>query len=449
MDYYVNPNSGNDANSGAQGSPLKTPQKAIEKVKPGETIFLMSGTYSSSIYFDSKNGTKEAWIKMKAAPGESPVLKGEFWNALQISGCTYIEISGLKFVGPNDKITLATAKAENNKQNGYLNCNGILIKAKDAKTPSHHIIVRNCNVSKFPGGGIGSIESDWITIEDNIVSECAWYTVYGCQGMGYLKPFNTDDNTTDYKMIFRRNTVFRCESYIPWADANPPRITEGYGIYPDSGKLAGNDGEGYKGRTLIANNICYMNGAGAFNVFNSSKVDVFNNTTWNNNQSSAPDVQVGEIFINNSDEVNVRGNICFANTGKKTISVNKGTKVTVDDNMVYNGTGTPPGTNYKFVDPRFKDAKAFNFELDNDSPGITKEAGTQTVQQTVTHTKDVDVVFNEPITVDLSKSDGSVKGSLTFTPNLKKTVTVDFECVEQAATPSGKSVVNYGYQAVL
>src|SRR6266446_2519626 len=48
--YYLNPASGNDENSGTQGSPWKTMQKVKTTVAAGDTVNVMGGTYTPAQY---------------------------------------------------------------------------------------------------------------------------------------------------------------------------------------------------------------------------------------------------------------------------------------------------------------------------------------------------------------------------------------------------------------
>ena len=47
-DYYISPN-GNDSNSGtSQSAPLKTFNNAWQKIQPGDTLYLLDGTYTTA-----------------------------------------------------------------------------------------------------------------------------------------------------------------------------------------------------------------------------------------------------------------------------------------------------------------------------------------------------------------------------------------------------------------
>lgn len=72
---WVSPG-GNDAAEGSKERPYRTVAKALSQVKPGEAIFLLSGTYSERLRLEERGGTASALLTIKAAPGATAVLKG-------------------------------------------------------------------------------------------------------------------------------------------------------------------------------------------------------------------------------------------------------------------------------------------------------------------------------------------------------------------------------------
>jgi hypothetical protein len=90
--FYVSP-TGLDTNPGTQTSPWRTIQKALNTLLPGQTAYVLDGTYSEWLIW-SLSGTATAPITLKAAPGTRPVLTGR----LKIQG-SYVRVSGFKFLG--------------------------------------------------------------------------------------------------------------------------------------------------------------------------------------------------------------------------------------------------------------------------------------------------------------------------------------------------------------
>ncbi|WP_166437279.1 DUF1565 domain-containing protein [Niastella caeni] len=66
---------GNDGAAGTITAPLKTLNKAVSLVKPGGIIIMRAGTYQGAV-INTGFGTADAWVTLKAAPGESVTLQG-------------------------------------------------------------------------------------------------------------------------------------------------------------------------------------------------------------------------------------------------------------------------------------------------------------------------------------------------------------------------------------
>ncbi|UJS16857.1 MAG: right-handed parallel beta-helix repeat-containing protein [Candidatus Jettenia sp.] len=73
--YYVATN-GNDSNSGSLFNPWKTIEKSIEKLQPGDTLYLRSGTYYESQIVINNHGEESNWITIKNYADESVTING-------------------------------------------------------------------------------------------------------------------------------------------------------------------------------------------------------------------------------------------------------------------------------------------------------------------------------------------------------------------------------------
>lgn len=377
--YFVS-GTGNDNNNGLkESSAFRTLQKAADLVKAGDTVYIMNGTYTQAnpnqeiMVINKKQGTPNARITFKAYPGHSPFIKSRNWTAIKLLGSSYITIEGLTLEGNNDNITLQYAQQQKyNYNNPQTAGNGIEIRDF-----SHHVIIRNNRVSKFGGTGISSIKADYLTYENNVVFQNCWYSPWGANPMGMMYNWNSDNNTSQYKMIIQGNTLYDNKSLIPWKDAG--KVTEGHGIIIDDSLNTQQNSlhQRYQGKTLVANNVVYRNGAAGIHVYSSAYVDVVNNTTYQNGQY--PDTQqYGEISVIESDQVKVFNNIMYARKDGEVNNVAKSKNFQFAYNLVYNSSkfNGSPTQNLVGKDPLFSDPTKANFTLRSGSSAI--DTGTKT-----------------------------------------------------------------------
>ncbi|NQX01728.1 right-handed parallel beta-helix repeat-containing protein, partial [bacterium] len=327
---------GSDDNDGtASTKAFRSLQKAADRAEPGDTVLIGDGVYEdtgntkpsgSSLVSLSKFGRPDAWTTFKAAPGTRPVLRPKGWGGITVTGTYYI-IDGLTVTGYNDSIRLIDAlkEAQNKRPDPYYNTNGIAIDGRKNTTDQkpHHIIIRNCTVSKMPGGGLTALEADYFTFEDNLVFENAWFMRYGGSGITSLHAWAHDD-APGYHIIIQRNLVWDNKTLVPWETIG--KLSDGNGILidvtdikrtgptnPTAEAAAAADAAAkaeaakpnarpkslrpeWKGRSLIANNVSAFNGGSGIHVFRTQYVDIINNTTYHNGQI----VNYEELFSNNS-----------------------------------------------------------------------------------------------------------------------------------------------------
>ncbi|MBW4687236.1 MAG: right-handed parallel beta-helix repeat-containing protein [Komarekiella atlantica HA4396-MV6] len=386
--YYVSEN-GDDKNDGLRHTtPFRTLQRAANQVTtPGDKVYVMNGTYTRAdtskeiLVIYEKHGTPTAPITFKAYHGHRPVIKSQNPYAINVVGSSYIVIDGLELVGNNDNVTLVYAQQQkDNIHNPLTNGAGIALHPSFAggiiKQHSHHIVIRNNKISKFGAGAIGAFRTDYVTIENNLIFKNCLYSSTGANTITTLHNWNYDDNTTDYKMIIRGNTVYDNQSLIPWKVSGT--IAESNGIMIDDALNTQKNSllKPYRGKTLIANNIVYNNGAAGIQVFKSPNVDVINNTTYQNSHNSTTQY-LGEIAVVMTENVRVFNNIMYAKKNGIVNHVNKAdNNVKFDYNLIYNSSKFTSSELHNIIgqNPLFVDIGYRNFSLKLGSLAI--DAGT-------------------------------------------------------------------------
>ncbi|MEH2255672.1 choice-of-anchor D domain-containing protein [Nostoc sp.] len=372
--YYVSA-TGSDKNKGLdEDSAFLSLGRAVYEMKAGDTLYVMNGNYQmKGVTLLNLNGSPDNWTTIKAYPGATPTITTT-GSGINILSSSYVRIEGLDIKGNRENITLDYALKEKDKPNPdpLISSNGIAVNAWKnnagvSGTNPHHIVITGNTIRNFPGGGIAFSNSDYITVEKNIVSGNAWYSPHGNQGITSLNSFNFDNNTTDYRMIFRDNIVYDNKSLVPWKDGGTDKITEGHGIMLDTTDIS-KDNVAYTGKALIANNITYNNGGAGINVFKATNVDVINNTAYKNGQVLADS---GEIGVTYSENVRVYNNILYASDNQNANRIKYDTNVIFDRNLVYNSNQFQASDNLNATglqnllgqDPQFVDPDKGNFAL--------------------------------------------------------------------------------------
>ena len=79
-DIYVSVNTGSDSNPGTEASPYKTLDKAEQEADPGETVFIMAGTYNEGLEIDC-GSTGGTYVTFEAyGDGEVIIEPGETYD---------------------------------------------------------------------------------------------------------------------------------------------------------------------------------------------------------------------------------------------------------------------------------------------------------------------------------------------------------------------------------
>ena len=346
--YYVNAKSGNQKFDGLSSAhPKKTIQEAADQTKPGDTVFVMNGTYSNdcspcNVLNVTKGGNKKKYIVYTNYPNHRPVISFNGWAGISVSnGASYINITGFEVIGNNSKVTLAKALKQPqscaNKKGSIdpkYNGNGIVVESSKKKR-SHHIIIAKNIVHDCGGGGIGASQCDYVTVEENIVYNTSWYSLFGTSGIALYQFWNYD-KAEGYHNIIRRNKCYNNRSYVPWIKMC--KIYDGNGIIVDDfrNKQNGSKLGVYKSRTLIENNICWYNGGTGIHAFQSDHIDIINNTAYCN--SRTPEFNPGQILVGVSNDNKIINNILVSDSNAAINSNYLNTNLTYENNLHYNIT---------------------------------------------------------------------------------------------------------------
>ncbi|MDA3866545.1 MAG: carbohydrate binding domain-containing protein [Salinivirgaceae bacterium] len=381
VNYYVDANNGNNANSGLQSNLAKqTIQAAADLTNPGDTVFVMNGTYLPTVTSDqhilkiTRSGTEGNYITYKAMKGHTPKIAlsasitWQVWRAVLIDG-SYIVFDGIEVQGNNASLSYDGAYQNYlDYQSGIKDWVNISKYGAGAiqigiNAQPHHIVVRNCKL--HDSGGVGASNCDYITFENNIVYNNCWYGLFAGSGISILEPISID-TVTSYKIIIRNNIVYNNKGYIPWVTTKG--LSDGNGIILDINNGTGSIKTVYVGRYLVTNNICYNNGGGGIHAYKANHIDIINNTTYNNG------TQVGypEIDALFSTDVKIYNNIMYARNGG---NVNGNDTGTYDYNLYYNSTAGPfkQGSHDMIGNPQFITLAldgTDNLKLKNNSPAI-------------------------------------------------------------------------------
>lgn len=304
---------GKPSGNGDAVRPFATIPQALAAVTPGDTILVGAGEYREPKGISIKtSGTPDAWIKLKAAPGARPKILTSNWSGIELRGSiAYVEIDGFELQFVKDP---------------SLDVHGSGIAPMYG---THHIRILNNVIHDYGTGGIISLDCDYLHLEGNAVYKNAHTSPYGGSGISLCRAFDFDD-APGYHNVIRRNVCFDNENKVivlVTSGGTGHTLTDGNGIIIDVFKRSrvdylkphGEDRNGpttpYRGRTLVEDNVCYDNGGRGIHVFRSERVDVINNTCYQNQRT--PEINGGEFTAIESDDVVIANNIGVSRPGKR------------------------------------------------------------------------------------------------------------------------------------
>jgi hypothetical protein len=367
--YYVSGSGSDSANGLSTATAFLTLQHAANLTQPGDTVYVMNGTYTNSCptcdVLDIYNpGTPNNWITYQAYPGQTPQISFNGWEAIFFEPtAAYIEVNGFSILGNNYNVTLQQAlnQSTTNPDPAFDgNCISADGRQGTAAVRPNHLRILNNVIGACGGAGVGTAWSDYVTISGNTIYDSAWYSIYGASAISTWQNWNSD-SSTGYRMVITGNRIFGNQELIPVYSNG--EITDGEAIIVDSTRNSAYQPSiglsPYTGRTLIANNVIYANGSAAIEVFESDHVDVVNNSSYQD-VINPPLTGCGEMNLNQASDVNVINNIFYSATGQNPVAVVPRTtsSIVLNYNLYYNGTNAGDvanGPNDLTADPLYLD----------------------------------------------------------------------------------------------
>jgi len=331
--YYVE-KSGNDNNSGTISAPFQTIQKAANVVKPGDTVIVGDGSYTSSgetIVTLSRSGTDGSPITFKSKNKFGAVFDGRdnaTDNGFVFNNVSYVNLRDFEF-------------------------EGFAFWTIHARVGSHHLEITGNHIHD--------------------IGRLCTSTTYGLVGC-YLEQVSD--------VVFSRNILHDIGRYANGengcSNSNTNYKNHDHGLY-------------LNGVTnVVANNNLFYNIKGqsvhiySYNNKSSSNVKIVNNTFAFGNKYYV----AGHIMMWGSLSNAVIANNIFYSQFGSGLQVYQGSftysNVVIKNNVTYLGngmvnSGTASGVsifnNFNKTDPKMVNPNAFNFKLQSSSPDINAGVG--------------------------------------------------------------------------
>jgi len=316
---------GSDTNPGTEASPFRTVKKGVSGLKPGDTLYVKSGTYAEGLDNIPGGSSWSVPVTIAVYPGDSVTLKPPAGTArvLHFQGAAkqYISIEGFTLDAAN--VTYDAVKITSSSS-------GI----------AHHIRLRNCEVRNAPQSGIlvslGSQYNEFFNLNVHDNGSSSFHAGLYIQG-SYT--------------VLESSAVYDNQGGVQfWYD--------GGGVHHNvarNNKIYDNPFYGLvlaKGQGNIAyNNLIWGNKDGLKVMGGSDGALVYNNTVYANRSYG---ISIGS----NSYNTQVVNNITYKHAFNGAYDLYDG------------GPGTVLANNLVKQDPKFVNATAQDFRLQVGSPAI-------------------------------------------------------------------------------
>ncbi len=377
--FFVDETNGSEANDGlSTAKPFKYLATAADKAMPGDTVKILPGTYrifgSRDAYnglYIPRSGTPGKYITylgVADAAGKRPVIESSAMSAFTVQGRSYIVIDSLEFKpAESDYLNLKTTIG------AWAWPQRVGVRVQD---DSHNIIVQRNFIHDFPNAGIAVSSSDVIMVHANTVEHNAWGSNYGSSGISFYQ-MKDQPNAQRFPAypnhgIVITNNASRYNVQLLGTYAFDWKMTDGNGIIVDDFKhtQGGSTTAPYSSATLIMGNRVFGNGGSGINVFQTNKVDVLNNSVFDNAQTiRAQNQPANMLYAQAHQPIQVGGsantlvaNNIFARADTETSMVssfwNDDATITFKNNIFWNTVGQTsdvPANNI-VADPKWKKA---------------------------------------------------------------------------------------------
>lgn len=364
--YYVS-TTGDDANVGSEAAPWRTLSKAANSAGPGDTVYIMQGTYRETLK-PRNSGVAGSPIVFTAYPGQVAVLDGNQFSKTSWGGI--VELVNVKYV------TVSNLRIVNG---GYF---GVMI------TGVEHVLLQNNEIDFTYASGIYVSRSESVVIDGNDVQRA-------CHGIGGSAPHYAPQ---EHITVRGGTDTFEVKNNVV-SNANNGRGKEGINI-----KEGAANGKVYNNRVFdmsrtglyidaydkyvtnveIYGNVVYNSLHGLVIASEQrgtvSKIDVFNNVFYNNQHSGI--WLTGYLAGGPFEDIAIYNNTVYGNADRGIAVTNReATGVVLRNNIaVFNGnqqiqvdSSVPSVTvehNLTDGEVGFVDSGSGDFRLRSDSPAI-------------------------------------------------------------------------------
>lgn len=316
--YFVSSSQGNDLypprRAHSPQTPWRTIQRALDHAKAGDTIVVLPGMYREHARFKS-SGTAELPITLTSRHYGEAKVRGSISGI----GVAHIKVSGLD---------VANSVLDPDHPPTSFDPKGIYFYY------AHHIEISTNIVHDCRGGGIGLVNTDEVSVCDNIVFRNAAGFDGNHSGISVYQPLNyTGEHDDSPGTRICRNLCYSNSNSQYFNDEGEPReITDGHGIIIDDTLATQREAfeadldyfwtvapeaplmpidylSPYTRTTLVDSNICHSNGASGVSLFICENVIVRNNTCLLNQRNV---FDTAEINLGGTSQALVQNNLMIS-----------------------------------------------------------------------------------------------------------------------------------------